>query len=148
MIKIFRGKIPDGGQERISLRTRQGKIGYRIVKFQLLGVDSNSSYENVTKIYNQEQSSVDSTIDFTDPTVLAAGIYQQNSVGQTYPLDSIIIFDNKIVNQDVYVTCKNAEGNEDINFYIELEVIPLTDMAAEYTTLKDLRTYTQMNPWR
>ena len=139
MIKTFRGKVADGGQDRISLHTIQGKVGYRIVKFQLLGVDSNTSYENVTKIYLIEQSTINGDIDFTDPTVLAAGIYQQNSVGQAYPLDSIIIFDNKIVNQDIYVTCKNAEGNEDINYYIELEATSLTDMGAEYTTIKDLR---------
>ena len=141
MIKTFRGKLADGGQDRIRLQTIQGKVGYRIAKFQLLGVDSNSSYENVTKIYIKNQSTIDGTIDFTSAELIAAGIYQQNSVGQTYPLDSIIIFDNKIVNQDIYVTCKNAEGNEDINYYIELETMPLTELEAEYTTIKDIRAH-------
>jgi len=139
VVKTFRGTLADGAQERIRLSTIKGKVGYRISKFQLMAQDNNSSYENTTKIYNTEQDTITGSINFTDSDLLAAGLYFQNSVGQTYPLDLLVIFDKEIFNQDIYVTCKNAEGSGYINYYIELEVIPLDDAGAEYTTLKDMR---------
>ena len=49
------------------------------------------------------------------------------------------IFDNEVFNQDIYVTNNDADSSSPINYYIELEVIPLDDAGAEYTTLKDMR---------
>jgi len=43
-------------------------------------------------------------------------------------------------NQDIYITHSNSAGSAAINYYFELEIIPLDDKGAEYTTVKDLRT--------
>jgi len=56
------------------------------------------------------------------------------------PLAAHVIFDNQIFNQDIYITHTDTTGSRNINYYIELEVIPLDDAGAEYTTVKDLRT--------
>ena len=57
-----------------------------------------------------------------------------------YAKSEVIIFDNEIFNQDIYVTYYDASVGQPINYYIELEVIPLDDAGAEYTTLKDMRS--------
>ena len=139
MIKSFRGQLADGGQDQLRLQTNKGKVGYRIVKFQVMGQDSNTSYEAVCKIFKETQTSVTTTINFTDTTLLAAAIYQQNATGQTYPVDQVTIFDNEIFNQDIFITYTTSYASGTLNYYIELEVIPLTDHDAEFTTLKDIR---------
>jgi len=140
VVKTFRGLMADGGQDRIRLSTIKGKMGYRIVKFQVMGQDSSTSYEAVCKIFKETQTSVTTTINFTDTTLLAAAIYQQNATGQTYPVDQVTIFDNEIFNQDIFITYTTSYASGTLNYYIELEVIPLDDKGAEYTTVKDLRT--------
>ena len=50
-----------------------------------------------------------------------------------------VIFDNEIFNQDIFITHSEPSSNSTGNYYIELEVIPLDDAGAEYTTLKDMR---------
>ena len=52
---------------------------------------------------------------------------------------AVIVFDQEIFNQDIYISHKNVAGTDKGNYYLELEVIPLDDAGAEYTTLKDLR---------
>ena len=52
----------------------------------------------------------------------------------------MIIFDNEVVNQDIYVTHTDETATLACNYYIEMEVIPLDDKGAEYMTIKDLRT--------
>jgi len=140
MIKTFRGLLADDGQDRIRLSTIKGKVGYRIAKFQLMGPDESETAEASVKIYKTKQSTINGTIDFTDGELLAAAIYQQNATGQSYPIDLIVIFDNEIFNQDIYITQKGGAASALINYYLELEVVPLDEKAAEYTTVKDLRT--------
>ena len=139
MIKTFRGKLEDGAQDRIRLATIQGKVGYRISKFQIVeeAPGAGSGRESVVKIYNTEQSTIDGTVDFTDPTLL--GVAWQTQIRNLYPSAEGIIFDTEIFNQDIYVTNVDVDGSHAMNYYIEVEAIPLTDMQAEYTTIKDLR---------
>ena len=62
-------------------------------------------------------------------------------LGSTYgEYSQVIIFDNKVFNQDMYITQTDNDGTDSCNYYIELEVIPLDDAGAEYTTLKDMRS--------
>ena len=139
MIKTFRGMLADGGQDRIRLQTIKGKVGYRIVKFELMGkTPGNAGQESVIKIYKEFQSTIDAIVNFTDSALLAAGLYHK-SANILYPLSESVIFDNEIFNQDIYVTHTETDGAQSCNYYIELEVIPLDDAGAEYTTLKDFR---------
>jgi len=141
MIKTFRGLLLESGQERIRLQTLKGKVGYRIVKFQVVGAaPGTDNYESVTQIWHTEQTSAVATINFSDPNLLAVGTYTAASAAHTYPDDTVIIFDRDIFNQDIYITQRCLQ-NGDINYYLELEVIELSDQAAEYTTIKDLRTH-------
>jgi hypothetical protein len=139
MIKTFRGVLADGGQDRIKLQTIQGKVGYRIVKFQVLSLTPGVvSQENVVKIYNQEQASVDGVVNFTDSQLLGVS-YLSESASVNYPGTTTIIFDHEMFNQDIYVTHDDVDSNGPVNYYIELEAAPLSDQGAEYTTIRDLR---------
>jgi len=142
MIKTFRGLLADGGQDRIRLSTIKGKVGYRIVKFQVVSNNpTGADVESIVSIWKDEQSLPlpSATIDFTDSMLLATAFFTN---AKTIPNTSTVvtIFDNQTVNQDIYISAKAGGGGADsMNYYLELEVIPLDDAGAEYTTLKDMR---------
>ena len=141
VVKTFRGQLADGGQDHIRLQTIKGKVGYRIIKLELFPFDAGTNdYEALVKVFKTEQSSVPTssgTANFTDSDILAASLYTATSVTAASSITSI--FDNEIFNQDIFITHTGNTGNSEINYYIELEVIPLTDSDAEFTTLKDIR---------
>jgi len=142
VVKTFRGLLADGGQDRIRLSTIKGKVGYQITKFQLMpyvyGAGS-GELESVVKIY-KSSTTPSEHIDFTDSNLLGAAIINNASNANQYPSVLATVFDNEIVNQDIYVTHKNQHADAaSVSYYIELEVIPLDDAGAEYTTLKDMR---------
>ena len=74
MIKTFRGIIGSAGVNLIRLSTKKGKIGYRIINFQIMPTKINLTIENVMKIYKTVQASGSSNIDFADGNLLAAAI--------------------------------------------------------------------------
>jgi len=140
MIKTFRGMLADGGQDRIRLSTIKGKVGYKIVKLEAIGKDPGTGVmEHILKIYKTKQTTVDNTVDFTDSDLLGV-IYINNQGEAHYSGSSIIIFDNEVFNQDIYITHEDTQDTLPCNYYFELEVIPLDDAGAEYTTLKDMRS--------
>jgi hypothetical protein len=148
MIKTFRGIIADGGQDRIRLSTKKGKIGYRIVKFQIFfeqpGVDSQDSIVQLWKIKQASVSTGNSTVDFADGNLLgvaqivqAASVLYQTTTGP-------IIFDREIFNQDIYVTHTDQESTYRCNYYLELETMTLSDNATVVSTLRDIRLNPQV----
>ena len=144
MIKTFRGSLAHGTEDSIRLSTIQGKVGYRIVKYQTIAADPmNASTESVTQIWKTSQSSIGDTIDFSEPTLLAAAhiSHNQTSGAGTF---NYVVFDNETFNQDIYISTSANPGP--VNYYIELEVIPLSDTGAEYATIKDLRSNTATVP--
>jgi len=141
MIKTFRGLLADGGQDHIRLQTIKGKVGYRITKFQIISPSpSTITSESTIKIYKTKQTSVTGAIDFTDSNLLAVAFWSSNSGATYYADDMTVIFDSELFNQDIYITHEEQVGSAGCNFYFELEVIPLDDAGAEYTTLKDMRS--------
>lgn len=144
MIKTFRGLLTDGGQDRIRLRTIKGKVGYRITKLQVIPYNPGSqSGENTIVIWKTSTGADNATkyIDFTDSDLLAAS-YIQNGASNTEAMTITIIFDDVVFNQDIYITSEAADvASDGNNYYLELEVIPLDDKAAEYAILKDIRTH-------
>jgi len=142
MIKTFRGLLPDGGQDRIRLQTIKGNVGYRILKYSLIARQPGAqSQESIVKIYKTEQTTIDGVVNFTDGDLLAEGYYRDNS-NDIYPQSLNIIFDTEIFNQDIFITHSDVGGGGNLcNYYMELEVVPLTDMGAEYSTLKNIRTH-------
>jgi len=140
VVKTFRGAVGEvGGEERIRLSTIKGKVGYRIIKLELIGVQPGAiTQESTVKIFRSPATSIDSLINFTDSDLLAAGYYINNN-GAEYMTATVIIFDREIFNQDIYISSYDDHGDVNVNYYLELEVIPLDDAGAEYTTLKDMR---------
>ena len=142
MIKTFRGMLQDGTQDRIRLSTIQGKVGYQITKMQIMPYDPTGDVlEVVIKIYKESQSSIDDKIDFTDSKLLAAAYIENHDDPSAAFGDftSAVIFDNEIINQDIYITSAADSASSGVSYYLELEIIPLTELGAEYTTVKDLR---------
>jgi len=143
MIKTYRGLLADGGQDRIRLQTIKGKVGYKIIKFEgIPNLPGTTDYESTLQIWKTFQSSISTTtatVNFTDSDLLGA-FYDASTASLTYASNGRrVIFDNEVFNQDIYITHTNNANAYAFNYYIELEVIPLDDAGAEYTTLKDLR---------
>jgi len=139
MIKSFRGLMPDDTQDTIVLHTNDGSMGYRIVKFEVIGgAPGAANYEAVLKVYKVTQAANTADIDFSDNTLLAAATYQGNSAAFNYPTTQFVIFDNEIFNQDIYVTCVDLQSNT-LNYHLELEQVKLDLSESTVATLKDIR---------
>jgi len=140
VVKTYRGLLADGGQDRIRLSTIKGKVGYKIIKFQVVGSKPGAlNYEAVLQIWKTNQTTVTATINFTDSDLLAVGLWSSQVNAEVYSDDMTIIFDNEIFNQDIYITNQDLQ-DQAVNYYLELEVIPLDDDGAAYTTLRDMRS--------
>jgi len=142
MIKTFRGLIASGGQDTILLHTNDGSTGYRIKKLNLINKNAGDvDYSAVVKVYSVSQVTPDNDIDFSDNTLLAIGYISTDASSTQFPDDVIVIFDNMIFNQDIYVTCvqTGASGSDSCNYYIELEQVKLDLSSNTVATLKDIR---------
>tara|TARA_R100001594_G_scaffold99683_1_gene134195 strand:- start:153 stop:587 length:435 start_codon:yes stop_codon:yes gene_type:complete len=138
--KAFKGKIEVDEQITVRLGTNDGLTGYKIKKFQIISSTPGvtSSVEYVAKVYTVERSAVDALVDFNDPTLIAV-VYYQDRANASSNTETIII-DNKIFNQDCYVTLDDSDGNTLAgNFYLELEQVKLDLNEATVATLKDMR---------
>jgi len=144
MIKTFRGRLADNEQEKIRLSTKKGKIGYKIVKFQLMFADIGTSVKSVVKVFKVSQSSVTNTIDFSDHNMLACGILSGKADQTQYPEDMLTIFEQEVFNQDIYITHADVAGSHLVNYYLELESFTMTDNAATVSTLRDIRLNPQV----
>ena len=136
----FKGKISDGGQETIALQTNNGLIGYKITKFEAIPESPGTSSSNhILKIYKVKQDTVTSTIDFADNR-LVGSLWLRDNIDANYvgAIESIIV-DNKVINQDIYVTHVETVSTEQCNFYLELEEMKLSIDEATVATLKDMR---------
>jgi len=138
----FRGLLGDGTQEEIHLGTLSGTTGYRIKKFQLMPYDvSDEDYEAVVKIYKVSQTTpgVDHNVNFSDNTLLGAGIWTSSSSANVYPDDLNIIFEIEIFNQNIFVTYKDTKTNSGMNYYLELEQMKLDSNETAVATLKNIK---------
>jgi len=126
-VHSFRGLLGDGGQDEINLERQNVNLAYRIVKFGLMpktpgGDDS----EFVGKIYREEQSSVNATVDFSLPDLLAAGYINNHTGASYYNLAHVIVFDNILFSRNIYVTMNDGAGADNsCNYYLEIEEVPV-----------------------
>jgi len=141
VVKTFKGQLADNAQDRIRLQTIKGKVGYRIVKFEVIGGNPTShTQESVAMIWKTEQTAPYSyTPNFTDSDFLGVGLWMATDATAYPATTKVIIFDRDIFNQDIYITHQDIQDAGQLNYYLELEIIPLDDAGAEYTTLKDMR---------
>ena len=138
MIKTFRGQLADDSRDRIRLHTIKGKVGYKIIKFQAMPYNFNTTDEYNLTIWKSSPTTLTTTFNFTDSDLLAALYFENSAAATETPTTGTVIFDNEVFNQDIFIGLKSQSGNP-CNYYIELEVIRLTDSDAEFTTLKDIR---------
>ena len=136
-IKTFRGLLAHASQETIHLHTNDGATGYRIVKFQLMPYQMGVAVDSCVKVFKvpQDVSATSGTMDLSDNTLLALG----TNYNATYEIDHIIIFDNEIFNQDIYIVHHQSTGSAAVNYYIELEQVKLDLNENTVATLKDIR---------
>ena len=143
VVKTFRGLLADGGQDRIRLQTIKGKVGYKIIKLDIIperiGLQILECLVSVWKKELATTLTANATVDFTDSDLLAVAYVTQHDNAAYGMPTPVIIFDNEVFNQDIYITNTDNQNNFACNYYLELEVIPLDDAGAEYTTLKDMR---------
>lgn len=143
IIKSFAGLLQEDDIEQIHLSTNDGRTGYRIKKFQGMPFDTggttNTSNEAVLKIFSVPQTTAVQTVDFSDQTLLGV-VYFLRDQGVVAVTSDTIIFDNKVFNQDIFITYSDAQTNtQGFNFYLELEQMPLDLNEQTVATLQDIR---------
>ena len=144
MIKTFRGLLLDGAEDKIRLSTKKGKIGYKIIKFQVIPNEPGAvSYESVVTV-NKVTFAPLLTIDLSDANILAVAYWSGSAVPSQPQESSVIVFEQEIFNQDIYIGHNGTDAGMTMNYYIELEPITLTDNAAAVSTLRDIRLNPQV----
>ena len=145
MIKTFRGLLADGGQDKIRLSTKKGKIGYKIVKLQIFPNNPGAaSYEYCVKVFKILQLSVTNPVDFSDGNLLAVALYHDDTAADKADTGPVVMFEQEVFNQDIYITAFDNVGTESVNYYLELETMNMTDNAAAVSTLRDIRLNPQV----
>ena len=139
-IKTFRAKLAAEAQDTIRLSTTDGLTGYRIVKFETMVANPGvTSQQSVVKVFTVDPNATPtSTIDFDDPTLLAASMLQETATTDRFDSQNVI-FTGMVFNQDIYIAHKDYNSGEEINYHLELEQIRLDLNEATVATLKDMR---------
>lgn len=141
----YKGTLNMGTEDRISLATIKGKVGYKITKFQLMSTTpGQTDNEFVGQIFKKSQvGSIGPVVNMTDSELLAV-VFYKNKASSTYAANTdTIIIDNEKFNQDIFVSIEDAGGGTTpCNYYIELETMDLSELETTYLTLQNLRTIT------
>ena len=140
MIKSFRGKLADGEIDLIRLSTNNGLTGYKVVKFDIIAVDSGTTdFEHTVMLHTVKPTTATASVNFDDPTLLGVAFTEGNNSSNYIGQPLITIFDAMKFNQDIYVSHVDTKGALDVNYYLELESMPLSKDEATVATLKDMR---------
>jgi len=151
-IKTFRGSLADLEQETIHLRTKDGKTGYRIVKFAIMANTPGVAFQaSVIKIFTEQQATVDALVNFSDDSLLGASYLETHGAIQDANYRTDTVFEGtRIFNQDIFVTHKDVQTGAACNYYIELEQVKLNDNESTMSTLQSIRSryesYTPAGP--
>ena len=150
-IKTFRGLLAHGEQLEINLRTNDGKTGYMIKTFSVIGNNPQvGNQESVVKVFKGKQTTINGLINFSDHELLGVGVFK-NYGAVDYNMNDHIVFDSEIFNQDIYITHTDEAGSTlPCNYYLELEQVKLNDNESTMTTLQSIRSryeaYTPAGP--
>ena len=137
-IKTFRGLIQSGDVDTIPLHTNNGSMGYRITKFQVISEKPGTQDTESTVTISKVNFTPKSEIDLSLQTLLGVAFFGAPQIASAYPIQQVLLFDNEIFNQDIYIGTKDSQGNA-MNYYIELEQIKLDLNENTVATLKDIR---------
>jgi len=126
-VHSFRGLLADGAQDEISIQGSVGSIAWRIRKFEVMTKNPGTTdYEQIVKIYREEQSSVTEDINFSDDELLGAGYTEGGAATNFIGNPMTVIFDNALFVRNIFVTHFDAKGALDCNYYIELEEVKVS----------------------
>ena len=141
MIKTFRGKLADQTITEIKLSTNNGLTGYKIKKFQVMTADTVGGIESasIIAVFANKPATASDSVNFDNPQLLAAIDYRQHSNEAYGIVANNIVFEDKVFNQDIYITNRDNLSGASMNFYLELEQIKLDLNEATVATLKDMR---------
>ena len=127
-IKTFKGLLADDTQDKIHLAGGDSTSGYRIVKFELYPFKPGTvSQESLVTIWKVKQTTILTTVDFNDDSVLGSGYLLNHTTATDNPAYMDVVFDREVVNQDIYITHNDVKGTESVNYYLELEEIKMPD---------------------
>ena len=139
-LKSFRGSIADGAIQKIRLSTNNGLTGYKIKKFEIIAVNSGTTdFEHTVMLHTIEPSAATATVNFDDPTLLGVAFTEGNNSSNYIGQPLINIFDSEKFNQDIFVSNVDSKGALNVNYYVELEQVTLSQDEATVATLKDMR---------
>jgi len=126
-VHSFRGLLADGGQDEINLERSNVNLAFRITKFELMSNGPKAAdLVGIVKVWREEQTTITSvTIDFSDPDLLAVGLWREGNA-MTEPATFQSIFDNILFSRNIYVTNVDADGSGSMNYYLEIEEVPVT----------------------
>lgn len=147
-VKSFKGIITQDEVQRINLSNNNGMKGYKITKFQVFphDIDGSTSHEDLLQIWTSELAADNATndADFTMGDMIAAAYYVRSSNPSAPYVATIavdhVVFDNTVFNQDIYVSMKTGQTNQKLNYYLELEQIPLSLEEQTVATLQSIRS--------
>ena len=137
----YRGTLPVGEQDRIRLKTNNGKTGYKITHFRIIGQKPGvGNAEYVGQVFKTDQTgNITTDVFFSDSDLLAVSYHKEGS-GTAEGFETTTIFDNEKFNQDIFVNITDASGGSvACNYYIELEAMTLTDIETTMLTLQSIR---------
>ena len=140
----YKGTIPIGEQERIKLSTLNGKTGYKISKFNVIGTSPMKTDQSIIgQVFKSDQTgSITDVVNFTNSDLIAVATYEDTN-SKELPNSNHIIFDNEKFNQDIFITATDADSNTTpMNYYLELETMSLNDIESTMMTLQSIRTIT------
>ena len=128
MKTTYRALLEKGDIMKIPLHnpSDSGK-GFRITKLTVMpnDVDGSTSHECSVQVFSKKPSSVPVDINFNDDTLLGAVYYARSvQTSAPYVIDATsesVIFDDVMINQDIYVTYESGQTGQKINVYLELE---------------------------
>jgi len=127
-VHSFRGLLADEGQEEINLERSNMNVAYRITKFQIMlnTPGTGGGTETTVKIYREDQATpgIDAVVDFSNPDLLGAAYISEQDNAQYTP-GVVIVFDNILFSRNIWVTSTDIDGSHSINYYIELEEVPV-----------------------
>jgi len=131
MIKTFRGILADDGQQQIYLSGGDGSMGYKINKLQIIGGQpAGENQESIVKIYKTKQTAFTATVDFSQDALLAVAYLEAAADAKTESQSQIVIFEQEVVNQDIFISHVDSETGAEINYYLELEEVKMSDAEA------------------
>ena len=127
-VHSFRGLLGDGGQDEINLERQNVNLAYRIIKLNIMlnQYTGNDRLHGVS-IWREQQTSIATDYfqpDFSNVDLLGAAVIVWDTTQPTLSTENII-FDNTLFSRNIYVTHTDEKAASPVNYYIEIEEVPV-----------------------